>query len=275
MARDIYSRLNELDDAMLSNVVQMLEKRGNHPQQIAIRKAYLDALGDLTGLSVLEIGCGTGVITRDLANRVGDRGRIVGSDPSAGMIAVARQLADDAGLRGLQFEVQDARELPYSDGTFDLVVVVTVLSHVTDPVSVLREVTRVTKPGGRVLIVDGDFAANQIEHPDRETTAKIITAWRANVVNDPYLTRRLGPLLDAAGLRMGAVHGHIHIEAGRVDEASSFLLQWTKFASNQAVLAGALTEEQATTWTDEVLTMNRHNVLFGSITFVSVVGERP
>ena len=275
MARDIYTRLNEIDDATLRNIAQMLERRGNHPQQVAMRTAYLNKLGDITGLQVLEIGCGTGVVTRELARRIGPGGRLVGSDPSHGMITVARELAEAEGTPVIEFAVQDAGNLPYPDATFDLVCAVTVFSHVPAREAVLREVARVTKPGGRVLIVDGDFAANQIAHPDQETTTRIITAWRANVVDDPYLTRRLGPLVAGAGLTMGAVDGHIHVEAGHVDEGTSFMLQWAQFAAQQGVQAGAVTEEQAAAWTAEVRAMNQQNLLFGSVTFISVVCERP
>lgn len=275
MARDIYTRLNEIDDATLRNIAQMLERRGNHPQQVAMRSAYLDKLGDISGLDVLEIGCGTGVVTRELARRIGPGGRLVGSDPSDGMVAVARQLAAEAGQSGIEFEVQDGGSLPYPDATFDLVCAVTVFSHVPAREAVLREVARVTKPGGRVLIVDGDFAANQIAHSDQDTTTKILTAWRANVVDDPYLTRRLGPLVEGAGLTMGAVDGHIHVEAGHVDEATSFAWQWAQFAAQQGVQAGVVTEEQAAAWTETVRMMNQQKLLFWTVTFISVVCERP
>ena len=275
MARDIYSRLNEIEDAALKNIAFLLERRGSHPQQQAIRQAYLDGLGSLGGLKVLDVGCGTGVVTRELARRVGPNGSVVGSDPTPGLIEVARQLATDEGHPGLIFEVQDGRALPYADASFDLVCAVTVLSHVPAREKVLQEIARVTRPGGRVLIVDGDFAANQLEHPDKDTTAKIVAAWRASTVDDPYLTHCLGPLLEGVGLRPRSVNGHVHIEAGRVDEATSFMWQWVLFAAQQAVNAGAITDAESKTWIEQVRDMNQRNLLFGSITFVSVICDRP
>ncbi|MCC7371079.1 MAG: methyltransferase domain-containing protein [Chloroflexi bacterium] len=275
MARDIYTRLNEIDDTALRTIAQMLERRGNHPQQVAIRTAYLDALGDLSGLRVLEVGCGTGVITRDLARRVGAHGSVVGSDPSHGMIAVARELAVADGLPELRFEVQDATALPYADAAFDLVCVITVLSHVPARERLLREVVRVTRPGGRVLVVDGDFAANQIAHPDRALTTAIVDAWRASVVDDPQVTRRLGPLLTAAGLQPKAFNGHVHLEAGHADDATSFILPWAPFAAQQAVQAGAVTESEASGWVAGVLALNEQGLLFGSVNFVSAICDRP
>jgi ubiquinone/menaquinone biosynthesis C-methylase UbiE len=274
MAKDLYSRLDEIDDASLESIARMLERRGNHPQQVAIRNTYLDSLGDLAGRHVLEIGCGTGVVTRELSRRVGPTGRLVASDPSHGMIGIARRLAREADLSALDLQVQDARSLPYPDATFDVTCAITVLSHVPEREAVLREMARVTRPGGRVLIVDGDFAANQIEHPDREMTAAIVDAWRANIVDDPYLTRRLAPLLRDVGLRIDAMNGHLHIEVGQVDEATSFMWQWAVFAAQQGVQAGVVTEEQAAAWTEEVRALNARGLLFGSITFISFVCHR-
>jgi SAM-dependent methyltransferase len=191
------------------------------------------------------------------------------------MIGIARELAASAGLPSDAFEVGDARALPYPDASFDLACAVTVLSHVPTRAQVLQELARVTKPGGRVLIVDGDFAANQLEHPDRELTARIIEAWRGNVVDDPYLTRRLGPLLDAAGLQARSANGHVHVEAGRVDPGTSFILPWTAFAAQQAVMAGAVTESQAAAWVNAARDLNERNLLFGSVTFISIICDRP
>src|SRR4051794_15665127 len=82
VARDLYSRIVELDDATLRTVADVLELRGRHPQQVAIRDAYLSSLGSLEGKRVLDVGCGTGVVTRELARRVGPDGQVTGVDPS-------------------------------------------------------------------------------------------------------------------------------------------------------------------------------------------------
>ncbi|MGE3272305.1 MAG: methyltransferase domain-containing protein [Chloroflexota bacterium] len=274
MAQDIYTRLDDLDAATLRNITNLLERRGQHPQQVAIRQAYLDALGDLTGLSVLDAGCGTGVVTRDLARRVGPGGAVLGVDPSAGMVAVAEDLAAQMGVSGVSFLVQDGRRLPHADATFDLTCAVTVLSHVPEREALVHELVRVTKPGGRLLVVDGDFAANQLAHPDAEMTARIIEAWRTNIVDDPYVARRLTRLLIEAGLWPGPTNGYVHVEAGRVEEDTSFLWQWCPFAVEQAIQAGAITRDEATGWLDAVQRLNDDHQFFGSVNFVGVVSTR-
>jgi ubiquinone/menaquinone biosynthesis C-methylase UbiE len=274
VARDLYSRIVELDEQTLRTVANVLELRGRHPQQAAIREAYLGTLGDLTGTSVLEVGCGTGVVTRELAQRVGPSGQVTGTDPSPVFVAVARTRAGETSQSNLTFEVQDGRALPYPDGSFDLTAAVTVLCHVPERADVLRELARATKPHGTVLIVDGDYAANQIEHPDRTLTTRVVDAWRASVVDDPHVMRRIVPLLADAGLVPEQINGHVHVETGRVDEETSFIWQWALFASRQAVGAGAIDEAEAARWIADLGEMNRRGTLFGSVTYVSVVARR-
>lgn len=274
MARDLYSRIVELDETTLRTLAGVLEIRGRHPQQMAIRDAYLSALGDLTGQRILDVGCGTGVVTRELARRAGPDGKIVGVDPSPIFVEEAARLAVEHGLESIGFAVQDGRALPYPDASFDLTTAVTVLCHLPERAEVLRELARVIRPGGVVLLVDGDYASNQIEHPDRALTSRLVDGWRASVVDDPYLMRRIGPLLQAAGLEPGSVNGYVHVEAGQVDEATSFIWQWALFAARQAVGVGAVSQAEADGWIDELRAMNQRGRLFGSVTYVGVAARR-
>lgn len=109
------------------------------------------------GLSLLDVGCGPGTVTRDLAARVAP-GVVVGVDTSEAVLDVARSAAEEAGVK-VTFEVADALGLPFDDDTFDVVHAHQVLQHLTDPVGALREMRRVTRPGGVVAVRDADYAA--------------------------------------------------------------------------------------------------------------------
>ena len=275
MARDLYTRLNELDEPTVRSIAEILELRGRHPQQTAIRRAYLDALGDLTGLRVLEVGCGTGVVARDVARRVGPEGHVTGVDPTNVLIDVAERLRAEQGLGNATFAVEDGSALPFADGSFDLTAAITVLCHVPERADVLREMVRVTRPGGTVLIVDGEYAANQVNHPDRETTERILAGWRAGSMDDPFLMRRIVPFVEAAGLEVGPPDGYVHVEAGRVDEATSFIWQWCLYATRQALAAGTVTEAEVERWIAQLRELNQRSELFGSVTYVGVVARKP
>ena len=109
-------------------------------------------------MTVLDIGCGPGTITLDFATLVSN-GRVVGLDAAAGVLDGARALATERGVKNVEFVTGDATALAFADGTFDIVHAHQVLQHVGDPVRVLSEMRRVTKPGGIVAARDADFAA--------------------------------------------------------------------------------------------------------------------
>ena len=79
-------------------IFKNLEPRGQSPDEITARDAYLDLLGVRPGERVLDVGCGSGVVTRDLARRVVPGGRAVGVDPGTEFLAIAKTLAQEAGL---------------------------------------------------------------------------------------------------------------------------------------------------------------------------------
>jgi SAM-dependent methyltransferase len=108
------------------------------------------------GLDVLDVGCGPGTITVDLAARVAP-GTVVGIDNEAQIVDVARESAGSAA--NVAFRVADVYALDLPDASFDVVHAHQVLQHLTDPVAALREMRRVCKPDGVVAARDSDYAA--------------------------------------------------------------------------------------------------------------------
>ena len=109
------------------------------------------------GMSLLDVGCGPGTITADLAERVAP-GRVVAVDQAPVIVRRAQDYAAERGL-DLDFAVADVHALQFADDTFDVVHAHQVLQHVGDPVQALREMRRVCKPGGIVAARDSDYAA--------------------------------------------------------------------------------------------------------------------
>ncbi|MGH9097163.1 MAG: methyltransferase domain-containing protein [Acidimicrobiales bacterium] len=128
------------------------------------------------GMSLLDVGCGPGTITADLAVRLAP-GRVVGLDASAEVIEEARALPDPAPA-GLAFEVGDLFELDYQDAAFDVVHAHQVLQHLGDPVAALVEMKRVCRPGGLVAARDGDYPA-MIAYPPYPELERSLAAYRA------------------------------------------------------------------------------------------------
>ena len=105
---------------------------------------------------VLDVGCGPGTITVDLAARVPE-GEVTGIDAAGDVLALARQEADRRGQGNVRFEVGDVYDLGYDDDSFDVVHAHQVLQHLSDPVAALTEMRRVGRPGGLVAARDGDY----------------------------------------------------------------------------------------------------------------------
>lgn len=109
------------------------------------------------GMSLLDVGCGPGTITADLAEVVAP-GVVTALEVTEETLSGARDEAGRRGVSGIQFQLGNILALDVPDDTFDVVHAHQVLQHVGDPVQALREMPRVCRPGGLVAVRDGDYA---------------------------------------------------------------------------------------------------------------------
>ena len=116
---DVWATFNELDATMQERLAGVLETRGADLRQQAMRRTFLTDIPCPTNAHVLEVGCGTGVLTRVLASEP-NVGAVVGVDVAPSLLSRARNLAED--LTNVTFQEADARVLPFEDESFDVVV---------------------------------------------------------------------------------------------------------------------------------------------------------
>lgn len=109
------------------------------------------------GMSLLDVGCGPGTITADLAQLL-TPGPVTAIEIGDDIVATASATAAERGVDNATFEIGDVYSLAYADDTFDVTHAHQVLQHLSDPVAALREMRRVTKPGGLVAVRDADYA---------------------------------------------------------------------------------------------------------------------
>jgi SAM-dependent methyltransferase len=107
----------------------------------------VEAAGVVGGQAVLDVACGTGVVARTAADRMGGRGRVVGLDLNEGMLAVAGRLRPD-----IEWRRGDAADLPFEPGSFDVVLCQSALMFFPDRAGSLREMARVAAAGGTVAV---------------------------------------------------------------------------------------------------------------------------
>lgn len=121
------------------------------PGAIQKRREFVDFVGVKPGMEVLELGCGTGVLTFEggLAERVGKKGWVTATDPSTGMLHRAALRLDRSGYENVSLEAAAAEQIPYGDHEFDCVLGVSFF-HFTDNDRAFNEMIRVTRPGGTI-----------------------------------------------------------------------------------------------------------------------------
>ena len=188
-----------LDEAQAREHAARLELRARAESETAVRNEYIQMLGVAPGMSVLDVGCGSGAVTRALARRVAPGGHVVGMDASASMLKIARELADGSRVgENIEFNVGDSRALSLPSASFDCVLAATMLSHVPDPECALAEMVRVTRPGGPVGVFDVDGDLTLFSHPDRALTRRIIASFSDLGWVNGLFARRLPSVL--AGL---------------------------------------------------------------------------
>ncbi|MFC0531136.1 methyltransferase domain-containing protein [Phytohabitans kaempferiae] len=155
------------------------------------------------GLAVLDVGCGPGTITADLARLVAP-GRVTAVDTSEAVLDEARRTA---GLANVEFAVADVHALDFPDGSFDVVHAHQVLQHVGDPVRALAEMRRVCRPGGIVAARDSDYAAMTWypEVPELDAWLALYRDVARRNGGEPDAGRRLHAWARQAGFREVAV----------------------------------------------------------------------
>ena len=105
------------------------------------------------GMTILDVGCGPGSITVELA-QLADPGAVIGVDMNDEQFVKARSLAVERGLQNVTFQTGNAYKLPFNDESFDIVNENAMLMHLAEPVQAISEMARVLKPGGLISLRD-------------------------------------------------------------------------------------------------------------------------
>lgn len=161
--------------------------------------ALLHRAGLRPGMKVLDLGCGSGEVTVEMARQVGPDGRVVGIDMDEVVLAHARKAADTAGVR-VHWRCASAEALDES-GRYDLVYARFLLSHLSDPAAMLAKMLQATEPGGVVVVEDIDIA-HHTHWPPCPAFLRYIEIYQATARlrgADPDIGPRLPALAIGAG----------------------------------------------------------------------------
>jgi SAM-dependent methyltransferase len=264
---DVYVTFADLDDATQERLAEILEIRGADPQQQAMRRGFLADIAFPAKARVLDVGCGTGVLTRLLA-RWPDVGAVVGADLYPLLLSKARAHAAD--LPNVTFEEADARSLPFPDEAFDVVVFDSALSHIPGPDRALAEAFRVLRPSGWVGVFDGDYATTTVALGDHDPLQACADVMMANSVHDRWLVRRLPALAHDCGFEIALFRSH-----GLVETTEGYMLTIVDRGADFLCALGQISDDMAVALKAEARRRVKTGTFFGHLAYASLTARKP
>ncbi|WP_157784669.1 methyltransferase domain-containing protein [Sinorhizobium fredii] len=265
---DPYSQITTVAPGILDVLIKAMELRAADPRSQAIRKVFLSLVDLPDAARVLEIGCGSGAITRELAH-LPKVAEVVGLDPSPVFLAKARQLA--AGIANLYFDEGDARSLPYADNEFDLAVFHTCLTHVPGPEKAVAEAFRVLRQGGHLAILDGDYSTTSVAVGDHDPLQACAEAAIAGLVNDRWLSRRLPGMVRSSGFHLQRLDSYGYLQADSPDYMLTLVDRGADILVNSSRIDSALADGLK----KEARRRAESGEFFGFIAFTGLVARKP
>ncbi len=222
-------------------LASFIEGRGRLPEQSGHHDALVAAIAPQPGARMLDLGCGTGPVTRRLATLVGDGGSVLGVDVSAAMLRVAR---DAEIMPTLRYELGDTAALPYPDASFDGAAAARLLLHLPDPLPTLTEARRLVRPGGRLGLLEWDLGTLIVDLDDRALLRKVLS-WRADSLDgDNWMARQLPRLLLRSGWSVQSIVPRVTIAR----DATAQLVGSLRYAGDMAAKHGAIDGGELAAW---------------------------
>jgi ubiquinone/menaquinone biosynthesis C-methylase UbiE len=193
-----FRRIDELPTPMRALLLGALDGMAATPEIRQVRRVADEALRPVPGERILDAGCGAGEVARALAALVTPGGRVTAADASQVVVEYAQSKDDGAGV---EYRVADIAALPFEDGAFDAVRCERVLQHLADPDAGLAELTRVTRRGGRVCLIDTDWTSLAVDGLPEDLLETVIgDFWSRRFLHQSSMGRTLRRRLSRAGL---------------------------------------------------------------------------
>ncbi|MFJ4189008.1 methyltransferase domain-containing protein [Kitasatospora sp. NPDC089509] len=256
------------DPALTDRLVAALDAQAANPGVRRLRAWAHAQVAARPGERALDVGSGTGSETRVLAAAVGPAGTATGLEPHPGLRAVAERRTVEAGGTA-RFVDGDALALPLPDGGTDLVWCERVLQHLDEPARAVGELARVLSPGGRVALLDTDWAT-LVLHPVAPEVRPALAAVAQATAATPDAGRRLTGWLSAAGLTVDHVGADVLLQDPRT-------VVWpiVRGLTTAARGRGLITEEQGDRLHADLTAAAEQGAFHLSVTMFAAVAHRP
>ena len=238
---------------------------------ISLKERTYEMMRAVEGHQVLDVGCGPASDTIALGKIVGTRGRVIGIDHDARMIATANQRAAQAGLSGVvEHQLADGVHLPFEDNTFDSCRSERVFQHVADATQLLAEMIRVTKPGGYIVVADTDHSTHGTS-ADNDDMDLRFRALALQAIKNPHIGRKLFKMMKLAGL--------LNVESNPVLRAWTDFDQWRLIAFDLGIPIGlkmqAWTQEEADQYEADLQQLHDQGAFYANVGYILTAGRKP
>jgi len=224
--------------------LQFLDKREDVRR---LRERATTCLHLSAGSKVLDVGCGIGGATFPLAEITGPNGLAAGVDISSAMIEAAN--GRRAGRAGIEFQIGQAGAIPYPDHFFDAARCERVFLYLPDRLAAIREMKRVVKPGGTIVLLDTELDCTAVYSNKPALTRKMTSLVAATIAN-PNSARDLPALARQAGLK------DVKVEVSAISTPHEFFLRVMAGAVAGAVEKGMASRAEVGEWLEEQAALN-------------------
>lgn len=224
------------------------------------------------GGHVLDVGCGPGLDTIALVRMVGVDGAVDGIDADPAMIAAAdrRVVAEGDIWERVHHRVGRADDLPWADATFDAVRAERLLQHMPEPIVVVREMVRVARLGGTIVLVDTDWTS--LSFTGDPAIERRLTAELCRMVPSPGAGRDLRALLARAGCVAIEVTPFV---AAFTELALARLVAQLEVVENRSVAAGHVSSDELAEWRTACVELDALGGFYGHAIVNVAVGRVP
>lgn len=263
---DLLTRIEDQPPEVLDVIARSMSIRAAEPAMQSICARYMREIG-VQDAHVLEVGCGNGAVTQLIMQHLRPT-RLLGIDPSSLFIKMANETFN--GEPRASFERGDAASTGQPDASFDIVIAHTVYSHLLDPKGALAEAWRVLKPGGQLVVFDGDFATLGVALFDGDPLQSAVAAVLRNMVHAPYIMRRLPVLAVAAGFCVQSLDPHGYVQTTHPDYLLTLLSRGTSAAGRAGEIGQALVDG----YDREAQRRVANGTFYGSMLFLSLTARK-